>query len=397
MTMSKKRIAILGATGSIGDSTLAVILQNPEKYQVMGLSGFSRLDKLLQLCQTFLPKFVCVPDDKVDDFNYLLKKNNLNCEILAGKAGLDTLASHADVDIVVASIVGSAGLSSTLSAIKAGKTVLLANKESLVMAGELMMKAVATSGATLLPVDSEHNAIFQCLPTDIQQNRLAIHDKNYGVKKLWLTASGGSFLYKSYAQMQNASVTQAVNHPNWSMGKKISVDSSTMMNKGLELIEASFLFHMPVDNIDVAIHPQSIIHSMVEYVDGSFLAQLGKPDMKTPIAHALAYPNRMVSGVQSLDIFSLSNLTFLKPDLQKFHCLTLAYHAMRAGSYACIALNASNEVAVSAFLNNQIRLTDIATINDKVLNQIASCQIDSVAEIFEMDKQARQLAQKFVI
>lgn len=397
MTMSKKRIAILGATGSIGDSTLAVILQNPEKYQVMGLSGFSRLDKLLQLCQTFLPKFVCVPDDKVDDFNYLLKKNNLNCEILAGKAGLDTLASHADMDIVVASIVGSAGLSSTLSAIKAGKTVLLANKESLVMAGELMMKAVATSGATLLPVDSEHNAIFQCLPTNIQQNRLAIHDKNYGVKKLWLTASGGSFLHKSYAQMQNASVTQAVNHPNWSMGKKISVDSSTMMNKGLELIEASFLFHMPVDNIDVVIHPQSIIHSMVEYVDGSFLAQLGKPDMKTPIAHALAYPNRMVSGVQSLDIFSLSNLTFLKPDLQKFHCLTLAYQAMRAGSYACIALNASNEVAVSAFLNNQIRLTDIATINDKVLNQIASCQIDSVAGIFEMNKQARQLAQKFVI
>lgn len=393
----KKRIAILGATGSIGDSTLAVIESNPHLYEVIGLSGHSRLDKLLILCQKFLPKYVSVPDESVDSFYQLLKQANLNCEILAGKSGLDDLARHDEVDVVVASIVGSAGLSSTLSAVWAGKTVLLANKESLVMAGELMMKAVATSGARLLPVDSEHNAIFQCLPKDIQQNRQSIHDKNHGVKKLWLTASGGSFLHKSYAQMQMASVAQAVNHPNWSMGQKISVDSSTMMNKGLELIEASFLFDMPVDKIDVVIHPQSVIHSMVEYVDGSFLAQLGEPDMKTPIAHALAYPNRIVSGVQSLDLFSLSNLTFLPPDLQKFHCLSLAYQAMRAGSYACIALNASNEVAVQAFLDGQIRLTDIAIINDKVLNQIEPCQIDTVEAIFDKDKQVRQFAKKLIV
>lgn len=396
MTQLKKRIAILGATGSIGDSTLSVIAQNLDRYEVVGLSGFSRLDKLLSLCQTFLPKFVCVPDDKVDFFHQQLQQLGLPCQILSGKDGLDTLASHDDVDMLVASIVGSAGLSSTLSAVKAGKIVLLANKEALVMAGELMINEVAKSGATLLPLDSEHNAIFQCLPTDIQQNPTAIHDKKHGIKKLWLTASGGSFLDKTFEQMQNASVAQAVKHPNWSMGQKISVDSSTMMNKGLELIEASYLFNMPVVDIDVVMHPQSIVHSMVEYVDGSFLAQLGSPDMRTPIAHALAYPERINSGVERLDLFSLSNLTFLKPDLTKFKCLALAYQAMQAGSYACIALNASNEVAVQAFLDEKIRLTDIADMNEQVLNQIQSQKIASLEDILAVDNQARQLASRLL-
>ncbi|ELA08564.1 1-deoxy-D-xylulose 5-phosphate reductoisomerase [Moraxella macacae 0408225] len=392
----KKRIAILGATGSIGDSALSVIAKHPDRYQVVGLSGFSRLEKLLKLCQTFLPKYVCIPSDKVDRFQDLLHQANLTCEILSGSQGLDALASLDDVDMVVASIVGSAGLSSTLSAVKAGKTVLLANKEALVMAGELMIQEAVRSGAVLLPLDSEHNAIFQCLPTDVQQNRQAIHDPKKGIKQLWLTASGGAFLDKSYQDMQNASIAQAVKHPNWPMGQKISVDSSTMMNKGLELIEAGYLFGMSVDNIKVVIHPQSIIHSMVEYVDGSWLAQLGIPNMQTPIAHALAYPERIESGVAKLDLFSLSNLTFLPPDLQKFHCLTLAYQAMQAGSYACIALNASNEVSVAAFLANKIRLTDIADINEAVLNKINQQTIGSLDDILAMDQLARQLANGFV-
>lgn len=392
----KKRIAILGATGSIGDSTLSVIAKHPERYQVVGLSGFSRLQKLLQLCQKFQPKFVSVSSDKVDEFQSLLKNANLDCEILSGSHGLDRLASLDDVDVVVASIVGSAGLSSTLSAVKAGKTVLLANKEALVMAGELMMQEVARSGATLLPLDSEHNAIFQCLPTHVQQNHQAIHEPKNGIKQLWLTASGGAFLDKSYEQMQNASIAQAVKHPNWSMGQKISVDSSTMMNKGLELIEASYLFNMPVDKIQVVMHPQSIVHSMVEYTDGSWLAQLGTPDMRTPIAHALAYPERIDSGVTTLDLFSLSNLSFIKPDFTKFKCLALAYQAMRAGSYACIALNASNEVAVQAFLDGKICLTDIAEINEKVLNNIEYQAIHSLDDILAVDNLAREKVNAFV-
>ena len=388
----KKNIAIMGATGSIGDSTLSVISANPARYQVIGLTGFSRLDKLLTLCQKFLPNYVCVPANKAAAFDQLLKQHALDCQILVGEDGLNQLATLAEVDIVVAAIVGAAGLPSTLAAAQAGKTVLLANKESLVMAGELMMQAVATSGATLLPIDSEHNAIFQCLPNAVQQDRAAIHDKNNGIKKLWLTASGGPFLHHSFEQMQGASVAEAVKHPNRSMGQKISVDSATMMNKGLELIEASFLFDMPVSDIEVAIHPQSIVHSMVEYHDGSFLAQLGSPDMRTPIAHALAYPQRIGSGVAPLDIFALSQLTFVKPDRQKFRCLALAYEAMAKGGYACIALNASNEVAVQAFLAGQVRLTDIADINEQVLKQAQAQTINSLATILAVDKLSRQQA-----
>lgn len=395
----KKRIAIFGATGSIGDSTLDVIARHTDRYQVLALTGFSRLDKLLDLCQKFQPKFVGVPDDKAEIFAGLLKKADLDCEIFAGKQGLMDLAKLPEVDIVVSAIVGSAGLPSTLSAVQAGKTVLLANKEALVMAGDLMINTAIQSGATLLPIDSEHNAIFQCLPTYIQQNRQAIHQPQHGIKQLWLTASGGPFLYKTYQQMQTATVAEAVKHPNWSMGQKISVDSATMMNKGLELIEASYLFDMPVSNIQVVIHPQSIVHSMVEYTDGSFLAQLGSPDMRTPIAHALAYPERIESGVQSLDIFALSGLEFLQPDLQKFACLDLAYQAMQAGGFACVGLNASNEMAVDAFLQQKIAFTDIALINQQVLTKFLAdyqSQMNCLDNILQLDKEARLIAHMFI-
>lgn len=395
-TIPQKNIAIMGATGSIGDSTLSVVSQHPDLYNVVGVTGFSRLDKLLSICQQFKPNYVCVAKEKETTFAQMLSEANLDCKILIGEQGLAELATLAEVDMVVAAIVGAAGLPSTLAAANAGKTILLANKEALVMAGELMIKAVKQSNAKLLPIDSEHNAIFQCLPTAVQQQRNAIHDDNHGIKKLWLTASGGPFLHKTLDDMKRASVAEAVKHPNWSMGQKISVDSATMMNKGLELIEASFLFDMPVSEIEVVIHPQSIVHSMVEYNDGSFLAQLGSPDMRTPIAHAMAYPNRISSGVQRLDIFKLSNLNFVRPDFEKFKCLGLAYQAMQQGSYACIALNASNEIAVQAFLDGDICLTDIADINEKVLLQAEKQPIGSLQAILAVDKLSRELAHQCI-
>ena len=395
-TIPQKNIAIMGATGSIGDSTLSVVSQHPDLYNVVGVTGFSRLDKLLSICQQFKPTYVCVAKEKETAFAQMLSEAHLSCKILIGEQGLVELATLAEVDMVVAAIVGAAGLPSTLAAANAGKTILLANKEALVMAGELMIKAVKQSNAKLLPIDSEHNAIFQCLPTAVQQQRNAIHDDNHGIKKLWLTASGGPFLHKTLDDMKRASVAEAVKHPNWSMGQKISVDSATMMNKGLELIEASFLFDMPVSEIEVVIHPQSIVHSMVEYNDGSFLAQLGSPDMRTPIAHAMAYPNRISSGVERLDIFKLSNLNFVRPDLEKFKCLGLAYQAMQQGSYACIALNASNEIAVQAFLNGDICLTDIADINEKVLLQAEKQPIGSLQAILAVDKLSREQARQCI-
>lgn len=395
-TSTKKNIAIMGATGSIGDSTLSVVQQHPELYNVIGVTGFSRLDKLLTICQQVKPNYVCVPPEKTDEFAKMLAAAQLDCEILVGEAGLIQLATLDEVDMVVAAIVGAAGLPSTLAAAQAGKTILLANKEALVMAGELMIKAVKQSNAKLLPIDSEHNAIFQCLPTPVQQHRDAIHDHCHGIKKLWLTASGGPFLTKSIDDMQNATVAEAIKHPNWSMGQKISVDSATMMNKGLELIEASFLFDMPVQDIEVVIHPQSIVHSMVEYNDGSFLAQLGSPDMRTPIAHAMAYPDRISSGVERLDIFNLTHLNFVKPDLEKFKCLGLAYEAMQKGSYACIALNASNEIAVQAFLQGDIRLTDIALINEQVLAQAHPQPIEALSAILAVDQHSREQAQAYI-
>ena len=388
-----QRIAVLGATGSIGDSTLAILAAQPQNYEVYALSGYHRLDKLLALCQQFLPKRVSVPTAVVDDFAQRLSAAGLNIDVVGGDAGLVDIATDTQTDTVVAAIVGAAGLPSTLAAARAGKRILLANKEALVMAGKVMINAVKTHHATLLPLDSEHNAIFQCLPLAIQQDNTQVHKPAHGVRKLWLTASGGPFLQQSFAQMQQASVAEAVKHPNWSMGQKISVDSATMMNKGLELIEACHLFDLPENKINVVIHPQSIIHSMVEYSDGSFLAQLGSPDMKTPIAHALSYPDRIESGSQPLDLFALNGLEFIEPDLQKFACLRLARQAMQAGTQATIVLNAANEIAVAAFLNGHIRLTDIADINAQALNEIQVSVLDDTADIEDIlaiDKIARQ-------
>ena len=394
-----QRIAVLGATGSIGDSTLAILAAQPQLYTVYALSGYHRLDKLFALCQQFLPKRVSVPTAAVDDFAQRLRAAGLDIDVVGGEAGLVDIATDSQTDTVVAAIVGAAGLPSTLAAARAGKRILLANKEALVMAGQVMINAVKMHNATLLPLDSEHNAIFQCLPLAIQQDNTQIHQLNHGVRKLWLTASGGPFLQKSFAQMQQASVAEAVKHPNWSMGQKISVDSATMMNKGLELIEACHLFDLSEDKINVVIHPQSIIHSMVEYSDGSFLAQLGSPDMKTPIAHALSYPDRIDSGSQPLDLFALSGLEFIEPDLQKFACLRLARQAMQAGTQATIVLNAANEIAVAAFLAGKIRLTDIADINEQALNDIQLPPLNETADIEDIlaiDKIARHLTEKLV-
>ena len=376
-----QRIAVLGATGSIGDSTLAILAMHPHAFEVYALSGHHRLDKLLTLCQQFLPKRVSVPVEAVDHFASRLQDAGLNINVVGGDAGLVDIATDRQTDTVVAAIVGAAGLSSTLAAARAGKRILLANKEALVMAGQVMIEAVRTHKATLLPLDSEHNAIFQCLPQTIQQDNSLIHQRGYGVRKLWLTASGGPFLHHSFEHMQNASVAEAVKHPNWSMGQKISVDSATMMNKGLELIEACHLFDLPENKINVVIHPQSIIHSMVEYCDGSFLAQLGSPDMKTPIAHALSYPERIDSGSRPLDIYQLSQLEFIEPDLQKFACLKLARQAMQQGTHSTIVLNAANEVAVAAFLDHKIRLTDIADINEQALNDVSVPTLGKDADI----------------
>lgn len=394
-----QRIAVLGATGSIGDSTLAILAAHPHSYEVYALSGYHRLDKLFALCQQFMPQRVCVPLVAVDDFAQRLNEVGLRIDVVGGAAGLIDMATDSQTDTVVAAIVGAAGLASTLAAARAGKRILLANKEALVMAGQVMIKAVKMHHATLLPIDSEHNAIFQCLPPSIQQDNAQIHEPTHGVRKLWLTASGGPFLQQSFADMQHAGVAEAIKHPNWSMGQKISVDSATMMNKGLELIEACHLFDLSEEKINVVIHPQSIIHSMVEYSDGSFLAQLGSPDMKTPIAHALSYPERIDSGSQPLDLYMLSNLEFIKPDLQKFACLRLARQAMQAGAQATIVLNAANEIAVAAFLAGQIRLTDIADINEQALSQVQVPMLGSdadIEDILAIDATARRYADAII-
>lgn len=393
----KQQLSILGATGSIGDSTLDLVRLHTDKFSVFALSGFSQTEKLFALCQEFRPKMVCVSDQDKDVFASRLTSAGLVIDVVSGQDGLCQIASATEVDKVVAGIVGAAGLSSTLAAVSAGKTILLANKESLVMAGDLVMALAKKNHATILPIDSEHNAIFQCLPDVVQRENDAIHRPSFGVKRLWLTASGGGFLHKSFDEMKRASVAQAIKHPNWSMGQKISIDSATMMNKGLELIEACHLFALPEKDIHVAIHPQSIIHSMVEYVDGSFLAQLGTPDMKTPIAHALAYPERMPSGAKSLNLFELSSLEFIEPDTQKFACLSLARQCMQQGNGAAIILNASNEVAVSAFLSGDIALTDIALLVQKclehsTLGQVLSTSFDDLDDIMTLDKQVRTLA-----
>ena len=386
----RQSITILGSTGSIGTNTLDVVGRHPDHFQVFALSAHRSDAKLAKQCLQFKPTYAVLSDqDAASRLRANLPANN-PVQVLAGAEGLREVASHKQVDTVMAAIVGGAGLPSTLAAVEAGKKVLLANKESLVMAGGLFMAAVRASGATLLPIDSEHNAIFQCLPPG---------DKSLerkGVRRLLLTASGGPFLNCSPSELEGVTPAQACQHPNWTMGRKISVDSATMMNKGLELIEACHLFAVGPDQIEVVIHPQSVIHSMVDYLDGSVLAQLGNPDMRTPIAHALAWPERMESGVKALDVVAQAQLSFQAPDLKRFPCLALAMAAAKAGGGAQIALNAANEIAVAAFLEGGIGFLDIATTIDKVVNHRHWGEPRALPQVHELDHEARSVAKALV-
>jgi 1-deoxy-D-xylulose-5-phosphate reductoisomerase len=385
-------ITVLGATGSIGLSTLDVIGRHPDRYRVFALSGFSRLVELEALCLRHRPRFVVVPElEQARALQDRLDSAGLQAGVLVGEAGLCEVSAHSEVDAVMAAIVGAAGLKPTLAAVEAGKRVLLANKEALVMSGALFMDAVRASGAVLLPIDSEHNAIFQCMPADYARGLGEV-----GVRRILLTASGGPFRETPLEQLAQVSPEQACAHPNWSMGRKISVDSASMMNKGLELIEACWLFDAPPSKVEVVIHPQSVIHSLVDYIDGSVLAQLGNPDMRTPIAHALAWPQRIDSGVSPLDLFSIARLDFSAPDEQRFPCLRLARQAAEAGGSAPAMLNAANEVAVAAFLDRRIRFTDIPVIIDEVLNREASAPVESLDAVLAADQCARSAAQAWL-
>lgn len=389
-------VCILGVTGSIGQSTLKILNQHPDKYSVFAISAHSRISELVDICKQFQPKVVVVPKQKVDELAVLFVKNELqDIEILTDQEGLVSIASHPDVDVVMAAIVGAAGLLPTLAAVKAGKRVLLANKEALVMSGEIMMQAARDHQALLLPVDSEHNAIFQSLPYNyLEAERNG--QPQQGVSRILLTASGGPFLNHSLEQLEKVTPAQACKHPNWSMGQKISVDSATLMNKGLELIEACHLFSISEHFVTVVVHPQSIIHSMVQYVDGSTLAQMGNPDMCTPIAHALAWPERLQTNVPALDLFEYSQLNFQAPDIQKFPALDLARQAMRAGGLAPTILNAANEVAVAAFLKEQIGFTNIPQVVEHTLQKLENSVADNIESILNKDEVARHVAQQYI-
>ena len=390
-------VCILGVTGSIGQSTLKVLQQHPEQYSVFAVTAHSRIQELVQICKQYHPKIVVVPAAKVDELQLLLAQQHISgIEILSDEAGLIAVAEHPEVDVVMAAIVGAAGLLPTLAAVKAGKRVLLANKEALVMSGEIMMQAAREHGALLLPVDSEHNAIFQCLPEHYLQTERNGQPR-LGVSQILLTASGGPFLNHSLEELQHVTPAQACKHPNWSMGQKISVDSATLMNKGLELIEACHLFAISEHFVTVVVHPQSIIHSMVQYVDGSTLAQMGNPDMCTPIAHALAWPQRIQTHVPPLDLFVNHQLDFQAPDTTRFPALSLARQAMQEGGLAATILNAANEIAVAAFLQQKIRFTDIATVVEHTLNQIQNSAAESIELILQADQNARTVAQHFVL
>lgn len=381
-----QQITVLGATGSIGSSTLDVIARHPDDYTVFALTAHSRLGELEQLCRRFRPRYAVV-DKKTDAAKLQTQLAGQDCEVLYGEQGLCQVAAAGEVDAVMAAIVGAAGLAPTLAAVRAGKKVLLANKEALVMSGALFMQAVQEHGATLLPIDSEHNAIFQCLPCNYHEGL-----PQTGVRRLLLTASGGPFRETSMADLARVTPAQACAHPNWSMGQKISVDSATMMNKGLELIEACWLFDARPQQVDVVVHPQSVIHSLVDYVDGSVLAQLGNPDMRTPIAHALAWPQRIDSGVQPLDLCELARMDFFEPDLEKFVCLRLAREAAEQGGAAPAILNAANEVAVAGFLAGRTGFLQIAEIIRHTLEQTPDDGADSLEAILSADRQAREIA-----
>jgi len=384
-TSQTERLTLLGSTGSIGDSTLDVVARHPERFSVFALTAHRNGAKLAEQCLRFAPEFAVVGDAQTaSQLEATLRAAGCRTRVAYGEDALLAAASDAQCDTVVAAIVGAAGLKPTLAAARAGKRILLANKEALVMSGALFMDAVRDHGATLLPVDSEHNAIFQCLPAGP-----APHG---GVTRITLTASGGPFRTREPATLEAVTPDEACAHPNWVMGRKISVDSATMMNKGLEVIEAHWLFGLEADRIDVLIHPQSVIHSMVSYADGSVLAQLGRPDMRTPIAHALAYPHRIDSGVAPLDLVAIAQLTFEHPDYQRFPCLKLAFDALRQGGTASAVLNAANEVAVEAFLERRIGFMRIASVVADVLAKIPNSAATRLEDISEIDAQARRYA-----
>ena len=377
-------LAVLGATGSIGASTLDVVASHPHRYRVFALTAHASSDALTDLCRVHRPRYAVLSG--VAEDRYLKARfSEFNTNLLFGRAALEQVVTDHDCDAVMAAIVGAAGLPSTLAAARAGKRVLLANKEALVMAGPLVMRAARESGAQLLPVDSEHNAVFQCL-SDVR-----------AVRRIMLTASGGPFRSLPVEKLDAVTPDQACAHPNWVMGRKISVDSATMMNKGLEVIEARWLFDVPAERIEVVIHPQSIVHSLVEYVDGSVIAQLSNPDMRVPIAHALAYPERIASGARPLDLAAMKNLSFERPDHQRFPCLQLAYEALRAGGTAPAVLNAANEIAVEAFLAGRLPFTAIPRVIEGTLQSIGSTQAESLSQILEADAAARRKAGERVL
>jgi 1-deoxy-D-xylulose-5-phosphate reductoisomerase len=384
-----RNIAVLGATGSIGGNTLDVIARHPERFRASVLTAHRQVEALVALCVRHRPDLAVIADPALEaDLSRRLAAAGVHCEVASGHVALTAAAAGNLCDTVVAAIVGAAGLESTLAAARTGKHLLLANKESIVMAGPLLLEAVAAGGGALIPVDSEHNAIFQCLPG----GRPDLHRS--GVRRLVLTASGGPFRGRTHAELADITPDQACKHPNWVMGRKISVDSATLMNKGLEVIEAHHLFGAPAEAIDVVVHPQSLVHSMVEYVDGSVLAQLGNPDMRTAIAHALAWPERVESGVPSLDLAACAPLQFEPPDLVTFRCLALAFQALRAGGDAPAVLNAANEVAVEAFLAGALPFLSIADVVEAVLAELPAQAVVDVETLCERDRTAREAARR---
>ncbi|MDH0138263.1 1-deoxy-D-xylulose-5-phosphate reductoisomerase [Aeromonas caviae] len=392
-----QNLVILGASGSIGQSTLKVLRHNPGRWQVLALTAARSVDAMLRDCLEFSPRFAVMMDEgAASELAGRLKAHGSTTRVLSGQVALCDVAAHPDAHSVMAAIVGAAGLAPTMAAVRAGKRILLANKEALVMSGAFFMEAVREHGAELLPIDSEHNAIFQCLPVDVQRQPGFCDLAGAGISKILLTGSGGPFRYADVGELHHVTPAQAIAHPNWSMGAKISVDSATMMNKGLEYIEARWLFNAAPEQIQVVIHPQSVIHSMVQYKDGSVLAQLGNPDMCTPIAHALAYPERIESGVEPLDFFSVGEFSFIRPDYERYPCLALAMRACQQGQGATTSLNAANEEAVAAFLAERIGFMDIARVNESVMAELGSSAAGSLADLIALDGTARARAQQLI-
>ncbi|MGJ3354281.1 1-deoxy-D-xylulose-5-phosphate reductoisomerase [Providencia sp. Je.9.19] len=392
-----KRLTILGSTGSIGTSTLSVVRQNPDKFQVLALVAGKNVAEMASQCIEFNPKYASMADESsAQSLRRILSENNCKTEVLSGKEATIELAGLDDADQVMSAITGVAGLLPTLAAIRKGKRILLANKESLITSGRLFFNAIREHNATVFPIDSEHNAIFQSLPEVIQLNLGFADLSASGISSIILTGSGGPFRDTPLSHFANVTPDEACNHPNWSMGRKISVDSATMMNKGLEYIEACYFFNATQDQMEVIVHPQSVIHSMVRYRDGSVIAQLGTPDMRTPISYSMAYPQRIMSGAKPLDFATLSSLTFVQPDFQRYPCLKLAIDACHEGQAATTVLNGANEITVEAFLEGKIRFTDIAKINHKTMEKHVFSEPVSIEEVLEIDAWARREAGKSI-